>query len=189
MDCDYYNNIYLIENFATKSYPIGHKCKKDSECASSFCSLKGKCKLSNAIAQKAKAEAEKKKKKQNPIITTIPIIDKKYNEDNEDNVIVNEDNVNEDNVNEDDVNEDDVNEDDVDNIEDDNDEEPRRKKKKKNKKKKKKKNKNKNLSWIISIVVILIIGGLFVGGYFYMKNRNNISQQRGATQMEIEYER
>jgi flagellar basal body-associated protein FliL len=40
-------NIYDIEHFGIKSYPIGHKCKKNRDCASSYCDRrKKKCSIS-----------------------------------------------------------------------------------------------------------------------------------------------
>ena len=63
MNCDYYNNIYLIENFGNKSRSIGNKCKKNSDCASSFCSVNGKCALHSSSAAKKKEDDKKQQQK------------------------------------------------------------------------------------------------------------------------------
>jgi flagellar basal body-associated protein FliL len=44
---DKLNYVYNIEHFGIKSYPIGRKCKKNSDCASSYCDKKSKkCNIS-----------------------------------------------------------------------------------------------------------------------------------------------
>ena len=177
MNCDYYNNIYLIENFGVKSYPVGHKCKKNSDCASSFCSSKGKCKISNVKAQKAKEVAEKKKKKSNPIVTTIPIDDTLIDDTLiDDTPIPTDDTITDDTPTTDDNNTGTTNDDDDEEDDPDTEEEPRKKRKKKKGRKKKKKNK-KNLPWIITVVIVCFLICLSIGIYFYMKYRKNNTQE------------
>jgi hypothetical protein len=180
MDIEYYDNVYLIENFSVNSYPLGHKCKKNSDCASSFCSANNECKISNAISQKAKEDAIKKQQKRrkrsrnNPIITTMPIIDEESNVDTIPVIteipILTEININNATlpiiINSDDE-------------EDDDEEDPPEsgKKKKKKKKGRGKKKKNKNLPWIIALCIFCLACLIGIGLYYNMKNRNNTQIQ------------
>ena len=109
---DNLNYIYNIEGFGIKSYPNGHKCKKNSDCASSYCHPKGKCRwhgssdyipvvfIANAITAKDRAEADKQQHKKHDEkaakSTTDPTMTNQNNNgNNNENKIYEEDDNNE----------------------------------------------------------------------------------------------